>query len=102
MNFVWEITDAPSLDGLITSASYTVALNDDQYSVSSEGHWVFDCPTMVTPYDQVTKEMIVQWIEDASTVDGVSSIKSNLEKQLNALKTPQRSGLPWMPGTFTV
>jgi hypothetical protein len=57
---------------------------------------------MSVPYDQVTKEMIVQWIEDSSTVDGVSSIKSNLEKQLNALKTPQRTGLPWMPATFTV
>jgi hypothetical protein len=102
MNYVWDIMDAPSLDGLILSASYKVTLNDDQYSIASEGHWVFDSPTMVTPYDQVTKEMIVQWIEDASIVDGVSSIKSNLEKQLNALKTPQRSGLPWMPGTFTV
>ena len=102
MNFVWEITDAPSTDGLITSASYFVTLLDDQYSVSSEGHWVFDSPSMVTPYDQVTKEMIVQWIDDASTVDSVSSIKSNLEKQLIALKTPQKSGLPWMPGTFTV
>ena len=102
MNYVWEITDAPSVDGLITSASYSVTLNDDQYSISSEGHWVFDSPAMVTPYDQVTKEMIVQWIEDASTIDRVSSIKSNLEKQLNALKNPQRSGLPWMPGTFTV
>jgi hypothetical protein len=102
MNYVWDIIDAPSLDGLILSASYKVILNDDQYSIASEGHWVFDSPTMVTPYDQVTKEMIVQWIEDASIVDGVSSIKSNLEKQLNALKNPQRSGLPWMPGTFTV
>ena len=102
MNFVWEITDAPSTDGLIISASYTVTANDEQYSVSSEGHWVFDSPSMVTPYDQVTKEMIVQWIDDASTVDSVSSIKSNLEKQLIALKTPQKSGLPWMPGTFTV
>jgi hypothetical protein len=102
MTYIWEITDAPSVDGLILSASYSVTLNDDQYSISSEGHWVFDSPSMVTPYDQVTKEMIVQWIEDASIVDGVSSIKSNLEKQLNALKTPQRSGLPWMPGTFTL
>jgi len=102
MNYVWDITDAPSTDGLITSASYTVTLNDDQYSVSSEGHWVFDSPTIKTQYDQVSKEMIVQWIEDASTVDGVSSIKSNLEKQLNALKTPQKTGLPWMPKTFTV
>ena len=102
MNFVWDITDAPSTDGLITSASYTVTLNDDQYSVSSEGHWKFDSPVMTTPYDQVTKEMIVKWLEDSSTVDGSSSIKSNLEKQINALKNPQRTGLPWMPGTFTV
>jgi hypothetical protein len=102
VNYVWEITDAPSVDGLITSASYLMTLNDDQYSVSSEGHWVFDCPVMQTPYDQVTKEMIVQWIEESSIVDNVSSIKSNLEKQLNALKNPQRTGLPWMPGTFTV
>jgi hypothetical protein len=102
MNYVWDITDAPSTDGLITSASYTVTLNYDQYSVSTEGHWVFDSPFMSVPYEQVTKEMIVQWIEDASTVDGASSIKSNLEKQLNALKAPQRTGLPWMPKTFTV
>jgi hypothetical protein len=100
MNYVWEITDAPSKDGLIISASYFVTLSDEEFSISSEGNWIFDSPKAITPYDKVTKEMIVQWIENASIVDGVSSIKSNLEKQMNALKTPTMAGLPWKPQTF--
>jgi hypothetical protein len=102
MNYVWNITDATNIDGLITSASYTVTLIDGSDQIESEGHWVFDSPAMVTPYNQVTKEMIVQWIENASIVDGTSSIKSNLEKQLNALRARQRTGLPWIVGTFTI
>lgn len=102
MNYVWNITDATNIDGLITSVSYSVTLIDDTEQIESEGNWVFDSPTMTIPYNQVTKEMIVQWLEVASTVDGVSSIKSNLEKQLNALRAKQRTGLPWIVGTFTV
>lgn len=102
MNYVWNITDATNIDGLITSVSYLVTLIDESDQIESEGHWVFDCPSLKTPYSQVTKEMIVQWIENASAIDGVSSIKSNLEKQLNAVKAKQRTGLPWIVGTFTV
>ena len=102
MNYVWEITGAKNADGLITSADYLVTLNDDQESIQSQGSWVFDSPFLAVPYDQVTQEMIVGWIEKASTVDGVSSIKSNLEKQLTALRSSQRTGLPWVVGTFTV
>jgi hypothetical protein len=102
MNVVWEITDLHADGELITQASYKCVANDENSSVETEGHWYFPNGQVVTPLDQVTEQIVAKWIEDASTINGVSSIKSALQNQLDALKSQKRIGLPWKPSTFTV
>jgi hypothetical protein len=50
--------------------------------------------------DGVTEEIVAGWIDDETTKDGVSSIKSRLLEQFNAVKNSQDLALPWRPPTF--
>jgi hypothetical protein len=96
------ITEIEEKDGLIIRAKYLYSLSDDQNTVETEGHWFFQEPQLNVPFDQVTEEMIVSWIEKEAIRDGKNIIKSRLEEQLADLAKAKKSALPWMPQTFTV
>jgi hypothetical protein len=100
MNFIWKILEIYADDGLITSAKYLCSVSDGEKSVDTEGYWTFQEPQLVVPFDQVTEEMIAQWIEDSATVDGKNVIKSRLTEQLETLsKKPVPA--PWLPQVLT-
>jgi hypothetical protein len=100
MSFIWKILEIYADDGLITSAKYLCSVSEGDKSVDTEGYWTFQEPTMVTPFADVTEEMIAQWIEDSAVVDGKNVIKSRLTEQLESLsKKPVPA--PWLPQTFT-
>jgi hypothetical protein len=44
--------------------------------------------------------MVANWIDEGTTQDGVSSIKSRLLEQLETVKKQQEIALPWKPPTF--
>lgn len=102
MNFVWKITELKSDDSSIHQAKYHVTAQEDDLSVETEGYWTFKNPKLSIPMDQVTEEMLVEWIEKDALLDGICVIKSRLEEQLNSLKTRQFTPPPWMPQTFSV
>jgi len=102
MNFVWKITETQVKDGLILCAKYYVVAKKDDLSVETEGYWTFGDPKLGVPFDQVTEEMIVNWIEKETMRDGVCVIKSRLEEQLASLSKSQFVPPPWMPQTFSV
>ena len=100
MNFVWTITETQVKDGLILCAKYHVLAKEDDLSVETEGYWTFGDPKLSIPFDQVTEEMIVAWIEKETMRDGVCVIKSRLLEQLESVKKQQEIALPWKPPTF--
>ena len=102
MNYQWRITETQAQDGLILCAKYYVTAKEDDLSVETEGYWTFDSPKLSIPFDQVTEEMIVAWIEKETMRDGVCVIKSRLQEQLDALSKSQFTPPPWQPQTFTV
>lgn len=100
MSFTWKILEIYADDGLITSAKYLCSVTDGDKTVDTEGYWTFQDPMMVTPFEEVTEEMIAKWIEDSAVVYGKNVIKSRLLEQLETLsKKPVPA--PWMPQTFT-
>ena len=99
MIYEWSITETQVQEGLILCAKYHVIAKEDDLSVETEGYWTFDNPKMTIPFDQVTEEMVVGWIDAAAMKDGKSVIKSRLEEQLNNKKQPVPA--PWMPQVFT-
>ena len=98
----WSITGTQAQDGLILCAKYHVNAKEDDLSVETEGYWTFDSPKLSVPFDQVTEEMIVAWIEKETMRDGVCVIKSRLQEQLDSLSKSQFTPPPWQPQTFTV
>jgi hypothetical protein len=100
MRFVWKISELKGNDKAITQAKYLVSLIEDDLRIESEGYWDFDPEQATIPTAQVTEEMVANWINEGTTQDGVSSIKSRLIEQLDSVKKQQEIALPWKPPTF--
>jgi hypothetical protein len=100
MKFVWKIFELKGDDKAIVQARYQLSLIEDDLRIETEGYWDFDARNATIPTDQVTEEMVANWIDRGTTQDGVSSIKSRLIEQLEAVKQQQEIALPWKPPTF--
>lgn len=97
-----KITQVHEEGGLILWAKYHESLSDDQNTVETEGYYHFQEPKLNVPFDQVTEEMIVGWINDGTTQNGVNAIKSRLQDQLSSLRAAKSVNLPWEAPIFTV
>ena len=100
MRFIWKISELKGNDKAITQAKYLVSLIEDDLRIETEGYWHFDPEQATIPTAQVTEEMVANWINEGTTQDGVSSIKSRLIEQLDSVKKQQEIALPWKPPTF--
>lgn len=95
MKIVWKITELKSVGEELT-AKYHVSLISD-VTIETEGYWTFREPRSL---EGATEEKVAKWIEDETSKDGVSSIKSRLLEQLETVKKQQEIALPWRPPTF--
>lgn len=100
MRFLWKITELKGNDKAIVQAKYHVSLIEDDLRIETEGYWDFDAENATIPTADVTEEMVAKWIDEGTTQDGVSSIKSRLLEQLDSIKKQQEIALPWKPPTF--
>ena len=100
MKFVWKISELKGDDKAIYQAKYHLSLIEDDLRIDTEGYWNFDAKKATVPTSEVTEEMVANWIDQGTTQDGVSSIKSRLIEQLEAVKKQQEIALPWKPPTF--
>jgi hypothetical protein len=100
MRFVWKISELKGDEKAIIQAKYLVSLIEDDLTIETEGYWDFDPEKATIPTAQVTEQMVANWIDEGTTQDGVSSIKSRLLEQLESVKKQQEIALPWKPPTF--
>lgn len=100
MRFVWKISELKGDTKAIYQAKYHVSLIEDDLRIETEGYWDFDAKKATIPTSLVTEEMVANWIDESTTQDGVSSIKSRLIEQLESVKKQQEIALPWKPPTF--
>jgi hypothetical protein len=89
----WRILGIEAKDGAVTSAKYYVTNG----TVDTEGNWYFPEVGQV-PFDQITEEMVIVWIKEATMKDGKNIIESRLEEQS---EQPTKVIPPWLPQTFT-
>jgi len=89
----WRILGIEAKDGAVTSAKYYVTNG----TVDTEGNWYFPEVGQI-PYDQITEEMVIVWIKEATMKDGKNIIESRLEEQS---EQPTKVIPPWLPQTFT-
>lgn len=100
-NFKMNILEVTAKEGLITHAKYFAEASDDENTVQTEGNWWFSDKIIKKPFEEVTEEDIVSWIENETMQDGINLIKSNLNNQLASLKVEKSSRLPW-DATFSI
>jgi len=101
IRYTWKITKVFSKDEVITGAKYHLIGEDEDFSVATEGYYYFINPELKTPFNEVTEEMVSNWIDKEAMRDGKNHIKSAIENQINALKEQDSTIAPWMPQIFT-
>ena len=95
MNYEWNINqmDRKTSDGFVTTVHYTVTAVDGEYTASTYGTVGYEEKDSFTPFNQLTKETVVGWVQESL---GKDTVESSLADQINAQKNPTSvSGLPW-------
>jgi hypothetical protein len=101
IEYKWKILSITNEGDLVTSAHYLLSATDGQNTVETEGNYFFEGKEVKIALSELREQIIINWIVDETTKDEVCSIKSNLDNQLEALKSQKSSGLPWLANTFT-
>ena len=100
INYTWQIIKIFSKNDLITSVQYKLSGTDQITIIETEGIYLFVDPVLNVPFLEVTEEIVIDWIEKETIVNGQSHIKSGIEKQFNELKNVEVVA-PWLPQVFT-
>jgi hypothetical protein len=100
MNYEWSVSGISAKDGLITHAKYLVIGSEDDKKVTTEGNWYFKTLQNV-PFDQVTEQMVCDWIKNETTENNVNLIESRLKEQLDFVRSHVPAVAPWLPQVFT-
>ena len=100
--YLWKILEITSIDEVLTHVSYRITASDTINSVISEGNYFFNEKQIDIPFADLKESNITQWIDNETTIDGISKIKSNLDNQLAILNTSSKKALPWLADTYTV
>ena len=95
--YLWTIVQMERLtaDNFVVVVHYNVSATDGEYSASTYGTTSYTQTegASFVPYEQLTKEVVVGWVQTALDKEVV---EASLQGQIDALKAPvQQSGLPW-------
>jgi len=100
MNCQWKILEVFADANKLVSVRYYLIGSDDKSSIETEGNHTFEPNTVNKPFDQITEQDIISWIEKDTTQNDVCHIKLGVQNQLNSLETVKKVSLPWEE-TFT-
>ena len=100
INYTWQIIKIFSKNDLITNVQYKLIGDNLVNIIETEGTYLFVDPVLNVPFLEVTEEMVIDWIEKETIVNGQSHIKSGIEKQFNELENVEVVA-PWLPQVFT-
>jgi hypothetical protein len=95
MEYQWNVVqmDRKTSDGFVTTVHYTVSAVDGDFTASTYGTVGYTEEGSFTPYNQLTKDVVVRWVQ---TSLGKDTVEAALTAQIDAQKNPvQESGLPW-------
>lgn len=106
--YTWTATQLigyPQYDGhtdAITTVFYTVVADDGSghtASISSIQQTPIDPAAPYIPYNNLTNDIVIGWVQNNLGENGVASITANLdaqiEAQINPPVVPQSFPLPW-------
>ena len=93
----WKIVslERKSADGFVTTAHWTCSDVDGEFSGSTYGSIGFD-GELVTPYEDLTEEMVIGWLHEAMGEETVAAHEAAVAAQIAEAKAPAVAvGTPW-------
>ena len=93
----WKIVslERKSADGFVTTAHWTCSDVDGEFSGSTYGSIGFD-GELVTPYEQLTEEVVIGWVKAAMGEETVAAHEAAVAAQIAQAKAPAvATGTPW-------
>ena len=103
--FSWSIDAMYTVDtpdpGFVCNVLWTLTGVDGQYTASIGGNSQFTVQEgTFTPYDQLTQEQVIGWVQNSLGADGIANFEANVQGQINSMITPpvspQNTPLPWV------
>jgi sporulation protein YlmC with PRC-barrel domain len=105
----WKILDLSRivLNGFVTKVRYEVIATDGEYLASVQDVVTYDQATSASkisetpgaqfmPFDQLTENLVIEWVKETVTQYGVASIEASLAQMIEEKKHPKIvNGLPW-------
>jgi hypothetical protein len=98
LTVTWNIAnlERETADGFVYTAHYTIDANDGTYSSGAYGSIGFERPENLIPYSELTKELVVSWVQEALGSDKVAEIEAALQAQISEQRNPTKAaGVPW-------
>ena len=97
--FEWKIAnlERETSDGYVYNAHYTISADDGTYRSSAYGSVGFERPESLIPFDDLTKEVVIDWVKEAiGGEEKVTEIEAALQAQLDEKRSPTKAaGVPW-------
>ena len=104
--YTWNVTAlyTETIDGeqnYVVIANYEVTGVDGTYSafLSNIARFSTASVTPFVPYEDLTEDIVIGWIQTDLGVDGVSNLEACIQGQINSEinppVTPQNTPLPW-------
>ena len=111
INYVWKIQSMLTLPKVDGQPDYVCVVNgqligtdDSTPPITASIGWnvqfaeIADTDDYI-PYDQLTEEIVLGWVQETLTPQGVGSLQANIQGQINSIinppVSPSAQPLPW-------
>jgi hypothetical protein len=94
----WHIAqlERETTDGFVYTLHWTVSAVDDEFSASAYGSLGLQRPDNLVPYEQLTEETVLSWLEEAMGEEQKEATEQALLAQIAEQKAPTKAtGVPW-------
>jgi hypothetical protein len=97
--YTWGIAnlERETSDGYVFTAHWTLSATDGDHTAGSYGSIGFERPEgNLIPFENLTKELVIQWVQEKLGEEQVTSMEAALQAQIDEQKAPSKeSGVPW-------
>lgn len=97
VSYNWSIVDLnrKTADGFVSTVHWRVDASNEAYSEGAYGSIGLERPEELIPFDQLTPELVVQWVKDYFGEEKVAEIEAALAARISEKQNPtEASGLP--------
>jgi len=97
VSYNWSIADLnrKTEDGYVFTVHWRINASNEAYSEGAYGSISLERPEEMIPFDQLTPELVVQWVKDYFGEEKVAEIEGALAARISEKQNPtEASGLP--------